>query len=72
MGITLNMKTRKLVVSYPIEDICKDYETIKQVVYKCRGEGLRCYFTIDSNKKRRYFIISSEDWKILHEFSKQL
>lgn len=69
---TLNKKTRKLLISYPVEDISKDYEIIKQIVYKCKQKGLRYYFSIDSNKNLRYFRISSDDWKILEIFSKKL
>ncbi len=72
MKIQLNKKTRKLLVSYPIEDISKDYETVKQIVYNCENNGLKCYFSIDSNLNLRYFIISANDWKALKIFAKQL
>lgn len=62
-GKKLNKKTRKLIISYSIEDITKDYEIIKQIVYKCKKEGLRYYFSIDNNKNLRYFIILSDNSK---------
>ena len=65
---TLDKKTRKLYISYPIEDISKDYEIIKQIVYSCREKGLCYYFTIDSNRTLRNFIIFSEDWNELKDF----
>lgn len=72
MKIQLNKKTRKLLISYPIEDISKDYETVKKIVYNCQSNGLKCYFSIDSNLNLRYFIISANDWKALRIFAKQL
>ena len=68
----LNKKARKLMISYPVEDISKDYETIKKIVYNCQQKGLQCYFSIDSNKNLRYFLISSENWRILKIFAKKL
>lgn len=68
----LNKKTRKLIFSYLTDDISKDYEKVKKIVYNCRKEGFNCYFSIDSDRKLRFFLISSDDWKKLENFSKQL
>lgn len=68
----LDKKTRKLIFSYLTDDISKDYEKVKEIVYKCRKEGFRCNFSMDSNRKLRIFLISSDDWKKLENFSKKL
>ena len=69
---TLIKKTRKIYISYPLDDVSKDYEKVKKIVYNCRKEGFNCYFSIDSDRRLRFFLISSDDWKKLENFSKQL
>lgn len=69
---TLDKKTRKLFVSYSLDNVSNDYDTIKKIVYKCRKKGFSCYFSINSSRKLRYFLIFSDDLESLKNFSEEI